>query len=56
MAPNFAVANFTGASFPRFNELPSELRLMIWQYSLPGPRIVYLQRKPLAPYGYLPIS
>ena len=27
-----------------FNHLPKELRTLIWTYSLPGPRIVYIER------------
>ncbi|KAE8454455.1 hypothetical protein EG329_000078 [Mollisiaceae sp. DMI_Dod_QoI] len=32
-------------SFPQFNELPKEIRLAIWEASLPGPRIVDLREK-----------
>lgn len=31
------------SSFPRFKELLTELRLAIWEYSLPGPRIVMVE-------------
>ncbi|OAQ95907.1 hypothetical protein LLEC1_06302 [Akanthomyces lecanii] len=39
------------ASFSRFSELPPELRLRIWHYSLPGPRIMPIRCgvDPLAP-------
>lgn len=33
--------------FPRFNDLPFEIRRSIWTYALPSPRIVYLERKRL---------
>ncbi|KAH8594024.1 hypothetical protein B0O99DRAFT_625769 [Bisporella sp. PMI_857] len=32
------------SSFPKFSELPTELRLVIWRLALPPPRIVHLQR------------
>jgi hypothetical protein len=31
-------------SFPKFSLLPQELRRFIWNYALPGPRIVYIKR------------
>ena len=31
-------------SFARFRDLPKELRLQIWTHSLPGPRIVLVER------------
>jgi hypothetical protein len=42
--------NSTGGldSFPRFNELPQELRWRIWELALPGPRIVHIYERPLA--------
>ncbi|KUJ07761.1 uncharacterized protein LY89DRAFT_691484 [Mollisia scopiformis] len=33
------------AKFPRFRDLPAELRLHIWGYALPGPRIILLEHK-----------
>jgi hypothetical protein len=35
--------------FPLFPRLPKEIRLQVWEYLLPGPRIVYLQRHLLKP-------
>jgi hypothetical protein len=35
-------------SFPRFNELPQELRWNIWEQALPGRRIVHIYERPLA--------
>jgi hypothetical protein len=32
-------------AFDRFPKLPLELRLMIWRFALPGPRIVHLSKK-----------
>src|SRR3954467_5153070 len=29
-------------TFPRFSELPKELRLKIWKYALPAPRVVHI--------------
>jgi hypothetical protein len=29
-------------SFPRFRQCPPEIRLMIWQFALPGPRTIHL--------------
>lgn len=34
-------------SFPRFNDLPKELRLAIWEYAATVPRIVHLTKKTL---------
>jgi hypothetical protein len=34
-------------TFTIFNEFPKELRLMIWEAALPGPRIVFLEREEL---------
>ena len=31
-------------SFPRFSHLPQELREQIWISTLPGPRLVYIER------------
>jgi hypothetical protein len=31
-------------SFSRFHELPKEIRLVIWEMALPGPRVVYLEQ------------
>jgi hypothetical protein len=39
-----------GPKFTLFNELPKEIRLLIWEHALPGPRIVYLQRHVLRSY------
>jgi hypothetical protein len=41
--------NSTGGldSFPRFNELPQELRWKIWELALPGPRIIHIYERPL---------
>ena len=36
--------------FTKFNELPKEIRLLIWEQALPGPRIVHLQRHLLRSY------
>ncbi|KAH6674712.1 hypothetical protein B0J14DRAFT_20477 [Halenospora varia] len=42
------MGNFdTEASFPRFGDLPPEIRHMIWTSALPGPRIVELQQRNL---------
>jgi hypothetical protein len=45
-------SRFYGTSFPsstpkfdKFLKLPTELRLMIWEYSLPGPRTIIIMRK-----------
>src|SRR5277367_5050976 len=38
-----ASAASSAQSFPRFLELPSEIRLNIWKYCLPGPRAVELE-------------
>lgn len=32
----------TTLPFPRFRQLPPELRLKIWEHALPGPRTIYL--------------
>jgi hypothetical protein len=42
-------------SFPKFNKLPPELRIMIWEQSLPSRRIVHvaLSHDGVSPYGYL---
>jgi hypothetical protein len=43
------------SSFPLFPNLPSEIRQMIWEHALPGPRIVYLQHHSppsMSPYAY----
>lgn len=32
----------TIAGFPRFRQLTPELRLMIWKFALPGPRIIFI--------------
>jgi hypothetical protein len=42
--------NSTGGldSFPRFNELPQELRWKIWELALPGLRIVHIYERSLA--------
>lgn len=37
--PNFNIMEST-PSFPLFNNLPTELRVKVWEYSLPGPRVV----------------
>ncbi|PMD23037.1 hypothetical protein NA56DRAFT_644614 [Hyaloscypha hepaticicola] len=34
-------------TFPLFPKLPKEIRLMIWELTLPGPRIVHLQQRKL---------
>jgi hypothetical protein len=34
-------------SFPRFGKLPREIRLVVWEEAIPGPRIVELAEKPL---------
>jgi hypothetical protein len=36
--------------FHRFNDLPREIRLLIWEAALPGPRIVHLE------LDFLPIA
>lgn len=35
------------ATFYQFNKLPKEIRLMIWEFALPGPRIVFLRPRRL---------
>lgn len=37
-------------SFTLFNELPKELRLLVWKHAVPGPRIIHLQRHILKLY------
>ncbi len=39
-----------GPSFRRFAELPCEVRLLIWEAALPGPRVVHLRSARLARY------
>lgn len=34
-------------TFPFFPNLPTEIHLMIWELTLPGPRIVHLQQRRL---------
>jgi hypothetical protein len=38
-------------SFPQFSLLPKELRLYIWELSLPGPRVVFLEAWYLKPFN-----
>jgi hypothetical protein len=44
-----------GPSFPRFNDLPIEIRFMIWEEALPGPRIVYLEPISRPNFTYFPV-
>jgi hypothetical protein len=37
----------TSASFSRFNSLPIEARVMIWELLLPGPRIIHIKHQKL---------
>jgi len=43
--PHFNMSN--ERTFTLFPALPKELRLMIWQAALPGPRVVHLQQRKL---------
>jgi hypothetical protein len=36
--------------FPQFNQLPKELREMIWEAALPDPRVVYVKKELLKQY------
>lgn len=40
-------AKTQGQTFPLFPKLPKEIRLMIWELTLPGPRTVHLQQRKL---------
>jgi hypothetical protein len=35
----------TPSSFPKFNSLPPEIRNMIWEAALPGPRIIHVETR-----------
>jgi hypothetical protein len=48
LSDNFLNSTCGLDSFPRFNELPQELRWKIWELALPGPRIVHIYERPLA--------
>jgi hypothetical protein len=37
--------------FSLFPNLPKEIRLLIWEIALPGPRIIYLRRRNLESHG-----
>jgi hypothetical protein len=39
-------------SFHRFNDLPTELRYLIWILALPGPRVIKLEQKRLESHFY----
>jgi hypothetical protein len=47
--PNLSLSDIEW-SFPQFSLLPKEIRLMILEKALPGPRIVFLERKYLPYY------
>ncbi|KAE9366464.1 hypothetical protein N431DRAFT_429340 [Stipitochalara longipes BDJ] len=40
-----AISHVETPSFPQFNELPKELRVMIWHAAIPDPRVVYLRHE-----------
>jgi hypothetical protein len=43
-SPAMPTASDVEWSFPQFNNLPKEIRLLIWKEALPEPRIVFLER------------